>query len=197
MGESEAGATPPQLSDDPRTLTGWLKRIPAVYGLIGAALAAVLGLLAPDRIIPEPLHILKPIISVYVAATFFLAWAWRASLKRRLKLFATGTFVLVMVFALANVVFVTPVDYSLEGKTVERHFVTGLSPVRPELQGLSAADLIKTVGDSLDDFITIWGRGYLAIAIGYALAYLLLILGVVLSVAASDLVQPRKKRASS
>ena len=75
--------------------------------------------------------------------------------------------------------------------------MTGLSPVRPELQGLSAADLIKTVGDSLDDFITIWGRGYLVIAIGYALAYLLLILGVVLSVAASDLVQPRKKRASS
>jgi|SRR5262245_19304291 len=197
MSDPEAAAKPAgtRLSDDPGTLTGWLKRIPAVYGLIGAALAGVLGLLAPDRIIPEPLHILKPIISVYVVATFFLAWAWRASLKRRLKLFATVTFVLALLFAMLNVLFVTPVSYSHDGQLQERHFVTGLIPTRPEFQGQSAEDLIKSVGPSLDDLMVIWGRGYLAIALGYALCYLVLILGVVLSVAASDLVQPRKRPA--
>ena len=196
MSDPETGAEPAQVSDDAGTFAGWLKRIPIVYGLIGAALAAVLGLLAPDRIIPEPLLALKPVMSLYVVATFVLAWAWRASLKRRFKRFATLTFVLVTVFAILNVVLVKPVHYSREGQAYERHFVTGLTPVLPELRGQSAEDLIKNVGDTWDDLTAIWGPGYIAIALGYTLCYLLLILGVVFSVAASDLVQPRKRKTS-
>jgi hypothetical protein len=172
----------------------WLERIPIGYAAIGAALAAVLGLFAPDRLIPEPLQGLRPAVSVYVAATFVLAWAWRGSLRRGLKRFATITFLLATIFAALNVLLVRPVSYSRGDQTVERHFLTGLNPVHAEDAGQSAEDLIKTYGDGWSDLVAIWGNELVWIAAGYALTYLALILGMVFSVAASELVQSRKKK---
>ena len=76
------------------------------YGGVGAAFTAALGLFAPDRLIPEPLQGLRPVVSLYVAAAFVLAWAWRASLRGRVRRFATITFVLALVFAGLNLLFV-------------------------------------------------------------------------------------------
>lgn len=171
----------------------WLGGMPALYAAIGAALAAVLGLFAPDRLIPEPLQDLKPIVSVYVAATLVLVWAWRTSLRRKLRRFATIAFCLAAVFAVLNMVFVRPVNYTRGEQTLERHFLTGLSPVRPEDRGQSAEDLIKTYGDGWSDLIAIWGNEVVGIAAAYVGTYLALILAMVLSVAASDLVQSRRK----
>jgi hypothetical protein len=184
----------PNEADGTSPFAGWLKSFPVLFSLAGAALAAVLGLLAPDRLVPEPLQGLKPVVSVYVVATFFLAWAWRRSLERRLKHFATVTFLLAALFAVLNVLFVRPVSYQREAGTVERHFVTGLTPMSEQDRGRSAEDLIKTYGDSWEDLVTIWGDGFIGVAITYAMCYLLLILGVVFSMAASDLVKSRKRK---
>lgn len=170
-----------------------LLRTPAGYAAVGAAFAAALGLFAPDRLIPEPLQGLKPVVSIYVAATFVLAWAWRASLRAGVKRFATVTFLLALVFAGLNLLLVRPVTYSRDAVTIERHFLTGIRPVQPEDAGQSAEDLIKTYGDSWSDLVAIWGSELAWIAAGYVLTYLALILGMVLSVAASDVMQPDKK----
>jgi hypothetical protein len=171
----------------------WLERIPAVYGLLGGALTAVLGLLAPDRLIPEPLQSLRPVVSIYVVATLVLAWAWRGSLRRGLKRFATMTFVLATLFATVNLIFVRSVTYSREGQPVERQFVVGLNPVRAEDQGQSAEDLIKNYGDGWSDLVVIWGYEFIGIAVGYTLTYLALILALVFAIAATDLVRPGRK----
>jgi TIR domain len=175
-----------------RSLSGFL-RTPLGYAGVGAAFAAALGLFAPDRLIPEPLQGLRPVISLYVAATFVLVWAWRASIRNGLKRFATITFVLALVFAGLNLLVVRPVTYSRGSQTIERHFLTGIDPVHPEDVGQSAEDLIKTYGDGWSDLVAIWGTELVWIAGGYALTYLALILGMVLSVAASDVVQPGKR----
>jgi TIR domain len=163
------------------------------YGGVGAAFTAALGLFAPDRLIPEPMQGLRPVVSLYVAAAFVLAWAWRASLRGRVRRFATVTFVLALVFAGLNLLFVRPVTYSRGDQTIERHFLTGLEPAHQEDAGQSAEDLIKTYGDGWSDLVAIWGRELVWIAGGYALTYLALILGMVLSVAAVDSVQPDKR----
>ncbi len=182
----------PAASESPGPFRRFLESAPVVYGLIAAAITAVTGLVAPDRLIPEPLQELKPMVSLYVAAAFLLAWAWRKSLKRHVKSFATITFVLVVVVATLNVSFVRPVTYSRESDVIERHFLVGGTPVHPEDRGRSDEDLIKQAGDSWDDLVEIWGSGYRWIVVGYAASYLLVVLSVVLSVAASDLAQPRK-----
>ena len=178
-------------SDSP--FVEWLKRIPIAYAAIGAALAAILGLFAPDRLVPEPLQGLKAVLSLYVVATVILAWAWRKSLRRGLKRFATIAFVLATLLAGLNVLFVRPVLYVRGDDTVERHFVTGLTPARAEDAGQSAEDLIKLYGDGWSDLVAIWGSEYVWIAAGYMLTYLALILGMVFAVAASELVQSRKR----
>ncbi|HEU4525089.1 MAG TPA: toll/interleukin-1 receptor domain-containing protein [Gemmatimonadales bacterium] len=175
-----------------RSLAGFL-RTPVGYGSVGAALTAALGLFAPDRLIPEPLQGLRPVVSLYVAATFVLAWAWRASLRSGLKRFATITFLLALVFAGLNLLVVRPVTYSRGDQAIERHFLTGLDPVRQEDAGQSAEDLIKTYGDGWSDLVAIWGGEYAWIAAGYAVTYLGLILGIVLSVSASDPMHPGKR----
>jgi hypothetical protein len=65
--------------------------------------------------------------------------------------------------------------------------------VHPEDAGQSAEDLIKTYGDGWSDLTAIWGNELAWIAAGYALTYLALILGMVLSVAASDVMHPGRK----
>jgi hypothetical protein len=177
----------------PAGFQAFLQRIPVSYVAIGAALAAALGLFAPERLIPEPLQSLRPVVSLYVAATFVLAWAWRASLRHGLKRFATTTFVLALIFAGLNLMVVRPVSYSREEQAIERHFLTGIHPVRQEDAGQSSEDLIKTYGDGWSDLVAIWGSEFVWIAVGYSLTYLALILGMVFSVAASDLVLSRKK----
>jgi hypothetical protein len=185
--EHSRGATPAK-----RSLSGLL-RTPVGYAGIGAAFAAILGLFAPDRLIPEPLQGLRPVVSLYVAATFVLAWAWRGSLRVKLKRFATVTFVLALVFTAFNLLVVRPVTYSRGTLTIERHFLTGLDPVHQEDAGQSAEDLIKTYGDGWSDLVAIWGSELVWIAAGYSLTYLALILGMVLSVAASDPMQSGKR----
>jgi hypothetical protein len=166
---------------------------PIGYAGIGIAFAAMLGLLAPDRLIPEPLQGLRPIISLYVAAAFVLAWAWRGSLRTGLRRVATITFVLALLFAGLNLLFVRPVSYSRGDQAIERHFLTGLSPVHQEDAGQSGEDLIKTYGDGWSDLVAIWGNELVWIAAGYAVTYLALILGMVLSVAASAVMQSGRK----
>ena len=175
-----------------RPLSGFL-RTPIGYGGVGAAFTAALGLFAPDRLIPEPLQGLRPMVSLYVAAAFVFAWAWRASLRGGVRRFATVTFLLALVFAGLNLLFVRPVTYSRENQTVERYFLTGLDPVHREDAGQSAEDLIKTYGDGWSDLVAIWGGELAWIAGAYALTYLALILGMVLSVAAGDPLPPGRR----
>jgi len=186
------GGPAPVVEERKRSLSGFL-RTPIGYTGVGAAFTAALGLFAPDRLVPEPLQGLRPVVSLYVAAAFVLAWAWRASLRGGVRRFATITFVIALVFAGLNLLVVRPVTYSRGDQTIERHFLTGLDPVHQEDAGQSAEDLIKTYGDGWSDLVAIWGSELVWIAGGYALTYLALILGMVLSVAASDLMQSDKR----
>jgi hypothetical protein len=188
----ESGEQTPVVIPARRSLSGLL-RTPLGYAGVAVAFAAVLGLFAPDRLIPEPLQALRPMVSLYVAATFVFAWAWRGSLRSGLKRFATVTFVLALVFAAFNLLVVRPVTYSRGDRTIERYFLTGIAPAHQEDAGQSAEDLIKTYGDGWSDLVAIWGSGLVWIAAGYALTYLALILGMVLSVAASDPMQSGKR----
>jgi hypothetical protein len=185
-------STPPE-SEDTSPFRRFLESAPVVYGLIGAAITAVTGLVAPERLIPEPLQNLKPLVSLYVAAAFLLAWAFRGTLKRHFQAFAVAMFLLVVTAATMNVSFVRSVTYSRESDTIERYFLVGMTPVNAEDRGRSPEDLIKQAGDGWDDVLAIWGPQYRWIVGAYAASYLLLVLSVVLSVAASELAQPRKR----
>jgi hypothetical protein len=192
LASPSAGGPAPVVEERKRSLSGFL-RTPIGYGSVGAAFTAALGLFAPDRLIPEPLQGLRPVVSLYVAAAFVLAWAWRASLRGGVRRFATITFVLALAFTGLNLLFVRPVMYSRGDQTIERHFLTGVDPVHQEDADQSAEDLIKTYGDGWSDLVAIWGSELVWIAGGYALTYLALILGMVLSVAASDRMQSDKR----
>jgi hypothetical protein len=192
LASQSTGGPAPLVVERKRSVSRFL-HTPIGYTGVGAAFTAALGLFAPDRLIPEPLQGLRPVVSLYVAAAFVLAWAWRASLRGGVRRFAAITFVLALVFAGLNLLFVSPVTYSRGDQTVERHFLTGVDPVHQEDAGQSAEDLIKTYGDGWSDLVAIWGSELVWIAGGYALTYLALILGMVLSVAAGDPMQSGKK----
>jgi hypothetical protein len=178
----------------PSEFGGWVKSTAALYALIGGAIAAFTGLFAPDRLIPEPLQGLKPFVSLIVVVGLILAWAFREQLKRLLKSFVVVTALLLVLVLALNLVFVKTVTYSRGETTIERHFIVGPTPVRLEDRGISAQDLIKTHGDDREDLSYIWGTGFTVMASAYALCYPLLILGVVLSVAASDLAPAKKQK---
>ena len=197
-GPAPAPATPPPPPPSPGGATsefgGWLKSTAALYALIGGAIAAFTGLFAPDRLIPEPLQGLKPFVSLIVVVGLILAWAFRDQLKRLLKSFVVVTALLLAIVLALNLSFVKTVTYSRGQTTLERHFLVGSTPARMEDRGISAQDLIKTHGDDWEDLSYIWGAGFTVIAGAYALCYPLLILGVVLSVAASDLAPSKKQK---
>jgi hypothetical protein len=187
-------APAPAPAGAPSEFGGWVKSTAALYTLIGGAIAAFTGLFAPDRLIPEPLQGLKPFVSLIVVVGLILAWAFREQLKRRLKSFVAVTALLLVIVLALNLFFVKTVTYSRGEATLERHFLVGPTPVRMDDRGISAQDLIKTHGDEWEDLSYIWGTGFTVIAGAYALCYPLLILGVVLSVAASDLAPSKKQK---
>ena len=192
-GPAPASPPPPTPAGAPSEFGGWIKSTAALYGLIGAAVAAFTGLFAPDRLIPEPLQGLKPFVSLIVAVGLIMAWAFRAQLKRQLKSFVVLTALLLVVVLALNLAFVKAVTYSRGEGTLERHFLVGATPARAEDRGISAQDLIKTHGDEWEDLSYIWGTGFTVVAGAYAVCYPLLILGVVLSAAASDLATAKKQ----
>ena len=186
-----APAPTPSGGDSP--FGGWLKSTAALYGLVGAAIAALTGLFAPDRLIPEPLQNMKPFVSLIVIMALILAWVFRSDLKRRLKPVVLLTSALLAAVLALNVARVRTVTYTRGEGTLDRQFLVGGTPVHPEDRGISAPDLIKASGDAWDDLAEVWGSSFTTVATAYAVLYPLLIVGVVLSLAASDLV-PAKRR---
>jgi MFS superfamily sulfate permease-like transporter len=170
------------------SFTQWLQRIPRTYELLCAAAAAVLGLFAPDILIPEPLSSYRSLASLMVVVAFVLTWAWRDWLRLHLRKVVTTTAVIFVVFAVLRILFVRPVHYE-ESPPETKYFLIGTRVVDEDLVGASDEDVIKWNGGSWSDLRQAWGTSFVVVALAYSVSYLLLVQGLILSVGGSNIVR--------
>lgn len=169
----------------------WIRRIPATYGLLAAAISAAAGIFAPERLVPEPLGPFRALASLIVVVAFVLTWAWRTSLRRHLRLVTTVTALLLLVLGVLNVLFVRQVSY--QSPPEERFVLVGAGVADEDLRGMSDQDIVRNVGAELSDLRAAYGPGFVFVVLGYALCYLLLVQGVILSLGGSELARPRRR----
>ena len=170
----------------------WLAGIPKTFALLTAAIAAVLGLFAPDRLVPEPLQGLRVVATLLTGVGFLLAWAWRGAIRRHARAVITVTALLVVVLALLNVFFVHDVRIPADAPAA-RYFILGPSVADPQFEGAFPAEIIGQEGDNWTALRTVWGGGFVAVAVAYSLCYVLLLPAMVLAIGATEFGTPRRR----
>ena len=191
---SEPDAPPPAPAAPvapPSSMVDWLTRLKAGYAALLAVAAAVLGLFAPERLVPEPLEGLRVAATLLAVLSLALTWAWRPALRRRLRLVTAAALALAAVLALLNANFVEPVEYT---RDVTRYFLVGPGPVDPQFAVAEPAEIILQEGGTRATLRRIYGAGFTAVFSAYALCYVLLLPATVLAIGGTQLSSPRATR---
>lgn len=168
----------------------WLRQIPITFGLFSGAAAALLGVFAPDRFIPEPLHSYRVFATVMVLVALVASWAareWLVTHPFPIAGIAVGLFFALMLFRL---VFVREVQF-LGPPPESEFYVIGTQVVQRDLTGWNDEDVIKQVGGTWSGLRYAWGNGFVAAAIGYALLYSLFVQAFVMGIGAITLPKQR------
>ena len=162
---------------------GFLRGVPALYGLLGAAIAAVVNLLVLKWLLPEPLGRLDVFSSILILVALLVGWVGRRQIRRHLGKVITLTSLSAVLLVAANAFLVCEVPYTINGETVQRNFLTGWGAADADLQGLACSEAIRMVGNTRDDLRSIWGGSFDLALAGYTLLYLGILFGVVVSLA--------------
>jgi len=170
----------------------WLATIPKTFALLTAGIAALLGLFAPDRLVPEPLQGLRAMATLLAAVGFLLAWAWKGAIQRHLRAVITATAVLVFVVALMNVFLVHEIRIPADAPQ-PRYFILGPTVADPQFQGAFPNEIIGQEGDNWTALSSVWGTGFIVVAVLYSLCYVLLLPALVMSISGTDLGSPRRR----
>lgn len=174
----------------PGSFAAWVGGLRASYAALVGAATMLLGLFAPDRLVPEPLAGLRGSATLMAVLSIALTWAWRDTLRRRLRRLTLAAVVLAAALALLNTNFVEPVDYPREGT---RYFLVGASPVSPEFRLAEPAEIILQEGGSRSTLRRIYGVGFTVAYTAYTICYVLLLPAAVLAIGGTQLGAPRRK----
>ena len=160
------------------------KRIPVLHGALSAAVAAVSPTLIRSNLIPEQLSIIGLAGSLFVLVGFLIWWTYRSELRKRIRVFIVGACVALILLVLLQIFFVETVeDYGNPPDTYR--FLVGYQLNNEGQESLAAMgggsrnELIKFAG--ADRIPTWYGADYYVILTIYALSYIALILGVVIT----------------
>jgi hypothetical protein len=170
----------------PKEFLDWLRQAPVTFPLITAAVAATMGLFAPEALLPEPLQPFRSVVTLIVALAFLSTWTWRKWLLRRQKAVLTATAVILVLLSTQRLLFVRPVQFTSPPPET-KYFLIGTSLADPGLAGMTDEDIIKTVGQTWSDLRAAWGTSFVVVAVSYALTYVLLVNGVIMSVGSTTL----------
>lgn len=172
------------------SFAAWVGGMRASYAALVGAATLLLGLFAPERLVPEPLAGLRGAATLMAVLSIALTWAWRETLRRRLRRFTLAAVLLAAALALLNTNFVEPVDYPRDGT---RYFLVGADPVSPEFRMAEPAEIIMQEGGSRATLRRIYGAGFSAVYTAYTVCYVLLLPAAVLAIGGTQLGAPRRK----
>lgn len=169
--------------------------IPRLTTLLGAAVAAVLPLAVPDRLIPEQLDAIRPILSVAAVVALLGAWAFQRRLAGRAGLFVGIAAAGCLALAAVHLTLVQTVG-NLGTPPGTYHFLVGFRLTEEGrafvenagLAGSGRETWVRAAGSSRIPWL--YGWTYAATAGTFAAASLALVGGVVLSLAAAGLHSP-------
>lgn len=179
-------------AEEQLTFVDWLAGIPKVYDLLAVAVAAAVGLLAPERLLPVPIADYKFVPSLVVIIAFVLTWAWRVEIRRHFKTVVTTTLCCALIVFALNLKYVRAVDY--EGPTPETiSYLIGETVSDPELCGTNYEIIIRQCGGDWAALSQVWGTSFYMVAVIYMLSYVLFVVGLVLSIGATGLAQARAR----
>jgi hypothetical protein len=184
-----------QGNENPSPFERWLKTIPIVLTVLAAGANVVAGKLLPQSVIPQPLDVLRNLGVLIAMAALLLTWLFRDGLRKHIK-YVFGTTALLMVLLIAlYTARVTPVYYTTtEGTQVREDtvlFITGWKVTDPALEGLTPEDLIRRAGDGWSELHAVWGVTFNAAAYTYIVLYILVMIGIVLTVSGIDFEKPQ------
>lgn len=162
--------------------TDWLKRVPNDFKLLAAAVTAIGGILAPERLIPVPLSDFRWIPSLVILLGVTLTWAWQRQLKAHRRALTALTLVLLLVVIALNIRYVRGVDYQNPPETIS--YITGETLTDPGLCGATAQVVIQQCGGDWDALEAAWGSSFQFVVLVYALCYILFVTCIVLSLGA-------------
>lgn len=162
---------------------GWVKSLSPIFAALSAALAAALGLLAPSRIIPQPLADYRWIPSALILVAFVVAWGWRAELGRHIRVVTSVTALLLIAVVVFNIMFVRTVDYQNPSETV--HYLVGAKLSHPPNCGTVPEVIIRQCGGDWSALSAAWGDSFVMVAVAYMICYMLFAGGIILSVGAA------------
>lgn len=174
------------------SFTEWLTTIPKTFALLTAAIAALLGLFAPVRLVPEPLDGLRAMATLLAAVGFLLAWAWKGAIERHLRAVITATAGLVFIVGLMNVFLVHEIRIPADAPQ-PRYFILGPTVADPQFQGAFPDEIIGQEGDNWTALRDVWGTGFIVVAVLYSLCYTLLLPALVMSISGTALGSPRRR----
>jgi hypothetical protein len=163
----------------------WLRLIPGIFKLLTVAATAAVAFFAPA--LPEPLRGYRPFAAFMVVVGFLLSWAWRHTLRERVRLVSAATFALLVALIVLQMRYVRPVPFGNDTDP----YLTGGPITNPEACGGSYEVAIRQCGGDWAGLEKIWGDGYYRVAVLYGVVYVMFCTGVLLSIGGTRLARPR------
>lgn len=157
----------------------WILNTPALYAAIGAAVASILGLLAPDRSVPQPLESYRQFLPVLVGVGVLVALLLHRAVRQHAKRIAYLLIACVLGISIIQAILVRPFgdEFYLVGWQLTGTGEKLCSNCLPE-------DILARVVPSFGAFSDIWGWSFWVPMLTYIVLYSGLVLGVVAAPAA-------------
>ena len=131
----------------PITFGDFLSRLKKAIPLLGSAVTLILGLLALDKIIPEPIYSFKTFGTIIVVLALIATYYFINYVISKFKYVLIITFSLLMLLLIVHSLFVVRVDYD----GYYANYLIGTSICDPDLKKWeSNAEIIRVVGGEME-----------------------------------------------
>tara|TARA_R110002124_G_scaffold17532_3_gene73535 strand:- start:421734 stop:422309 length:576 start_codon:yes stop_codon:yes gene_type:complete len=162
----------------------WLKSVNLIFPILSLILGAFLGIFAPEKIIPEPLSVIKIMGTVIIVVAFIFTYVWRDFIKSKLKLISLSMLALLIVIIILNLFFVKMVTYHNPHENV--YYLVGNSTTDEKFDNIPNDELIRQTGGEWETLNEIY-KNYTLISLIFSFSYLLLMIAIVFSIGGASM----------
>jgi hypothetical protein len=172
----------------------WIRSMPGVFTALGTAVAALFNLLAPSRILPEPLsgEGVRYLLVLFSIIAFGTTWAWQGSFRRHIKRISIASAAAAVALLLLYLWLVRPIDSDAPASETTFYLTGGPIPQSSKC-GPDYQSAIIQCGDDWPGLTKIWGSRYVVVVTLFTLVYISTITSLIILLGTATQVRSRTR----